>query len=297
MALIDLIHGQTTRNDLSRDGFRSMYDFASGTIGQREEEPKPIVAFGSGDGNVQQALHDRIQPFQIPNRAESHAISHHLVAFIHQEPTQQAHQRVDLCLRTRPILGRKTIQCEHVDSEFAGRADILQLIARQMAAERVASDAWKERLPSVSALFTPQFLAPSGLFNESRSWRASVLFSVPLFDSGLRKGLERERFALVDVVRAERANVERQAASDIRTAREAIQSTERALARAQEAATQANEVVRITDVAFREGATTNIEVIDAQRRARDAETAAVIAEDAVRRARLELLVSTGRFPQ
>ena len=49
-------------------------------------------------------------------------------------------------------------------------------------------------------------------------------------------------------------------------------------------------------MAFREGATTNIEVIDAQRRARDAETTAAIAEDAVRRARLELLVATGRFP-
>ena len=182
-------------------------------------------------------------------------------------------------------------------SEFLGRADILQLIAREMAAERVASDSWKERLPSVSALFTPQFLAPSGLFNESRSWRASVVFSVPLFDSGLRKGRERERIALVDLVRAERASTERQAASEVRTAREAIRATERALARAKEAAAQANEVMRITDVAFREGATTNIEVIDAQRRARDAETAAVIAEDALRRARLDLLVSTGRFPQ
>lgn len=54
--------------------------------------------------------------------------------------------------------------------------------------------------------------------------------------------------------------------------------------------------MQITDVAFREGATTNIEAIDAQRRARDAETAAVIAEDAARQARLELLVATGRFP-
>jgi outer membrane protein len=161
----------------------------------------------------------------------------------------------------------------------------------------VAQDAWKERLPSVSALFTPQYLAPSGLFNESRSWRASVVFAVPLFDAGLRKGRERERFALVDAVKAERLNLERQAASDIRTAREAIEASERALARAREAADQANEVVRITDVAFREGATTNIEVIDAQRGARDAETAVVIAEDALRRARLELLVSTGRFPQ
>jgi outer membrane protein TolC len=56
-------------------------------------------------------------------------------------------------------------------------------------------------------------------------------------------------------------------------------------------------VLQITDVAFRAGATTNIEVVDAQRRARDAETTAVIAEDAVRRARLDLLVATGRFPQ
>jgi len=124
-----------------------------------------------------------------------------------------------------------------------------------------------------------------------------VIFAVPLFDAGYRKGRAAERVSLVDAVRAERAGVERAAASEIRAARQAIESNERALARDREAVEQANEVVRITDVAFREGATTNIEVIDAQRRARDAETAAVIAEDAVRRARLDLLVSTGRFPQ
>ena len=74
-------------------------------------------------------------------------------------------------------------------------------------------------------------------------------------------------------------------------------ATQRARDHARAAAAQAEEVVIITDVAFREGATTNIEVIDAQRGARDAETAAAIAEDAVRRAQLELLVATGRFPQ
>ena len=56
---------------------------------------------------------------------------------------------------------------------------------------------------------------------------------------------------------------------------------------------QANEVVRITDIAFREGVTTNIEVIDAQREARDAETAAAIAGHAVRRSHLELLFAIG----
>jgi outer membrane protein TolC len=177
------------------------------------------------------------------------------------------------------------------------REDVQAIAARQSAAQRRASDAWKDYLPSVRALFAPELLAPTGLFANARSWRASVLFSVPLFEVGQRRGQLREREALVDVVRAERTNTERQARSEIRTAREAIAATERALVHARQSAEQANEVVRITDIAFREGATTNIEVIDAQRRARDAETTAAVAEDAVRRAQLDLLVATGRFPQ
>jgi outer membrane protein TolC len=45
------------------------------------------------------------------------------------------------------------------------------------------------------------------------------------------------------------------------------------------------------------GATTNLEVIDAQRSARDADSTSTLAEDAVRRARLDLLVAIGRFPK
>jgi outer membrane protein len=178
----------------------------------------------------------------------------------------------------------------------SGRQDLQVIFARQSAAQRRAGDAWKDYLPSVTGLFTPTVLAPTGLFAEGRSWRAALLFTVPLFESGGRRGQASERQALVDVVRAERDDAERRASSEIRTAREAVAATERALAFAQTAARQANDVVQITDVAFREGATTNIEVIDAQRQARDAETAATVAESAVRRARFELLVATGRFP-
>ena len=55
------------------------------------------------------------------------------------------------------------------------------------------------------------------------------------------------------------------------------------------------EVLRITTTAFEVGATTNLEVIDAQRSDLDANTAAELAEGAVRRARLDLLVALGRF--
>ena len=178
-----------------------------------------------------------------------------------------------------------------------GRADVLAIAARETAAIRVLDDSSKSYLPTATARIAPQLLTPSGLFANSRSWSASVQLSVPLFDGGLRRGEARERQVLLDLVRIERLGVERQAISEIRTAREAIAAGERALAHARAAATQAAEVLRITDTAFREGATTNIEVIDAQRRARDAETAAAVAEDTLRQAQLELLGAIGRFGQ
>lgn len=177
------------------------------------------------------------------------------------------------------------------------RTDVQLVNAQVAAAERVARNAWKEYLPAVLGVVAPQILTPSGLFAPTRSWSASLVFSMPLFDSGQRRGLSRERQALLEIAQAERGALERQATSEIRTALEAVRSSERALVSARAAAQQAEEVVQITDVAFRTGATTNIEVIDAQRRARDAETQAAIAEDAVRRAKLDLLVAIGRFPR
>ena len=62
-------------------------------------------------------------------------------------------------------------------------------------------------------------------------------------------------------------------------------------------ADQAQQVVQITNVSFRAGAATNIEVIDAERTARDAELAVAVTEDNLRRARLDLLTALGRFPE
>jgi outer membrane protein TolC len=82
----------------------------------------------------------------------------------------------------------------------------------------------------------------------------------------------------------------------VRTGRESVASAERELASTRSAAEQAQEVVNIVNVSFQAGAATNIEVIDAQRSARDADTAVAVAEDALRRARFELLNAVGRFP-
>jgi outer membrane protein TolC len=69
-----------------------------------------------------------------------------------------------------------------------------------------------------------------------------------------------------------------------------------AVERSRNAARLANDAMRLADVAYRAGASTNLELIDAQRRARDAETLTNIAEDNLRQAQLDLLAAAGRFP-
>jgi outer membrane protein TolC len=181
--------------------------------------------------------------------------------------------------------------------EWMGQRTDLRLFGlREQAAERVVDDSWREWLPSVDALFQPQFVAPSNFFQPTRSWTLRFFATVPIFDSGARRGLTREREAALAAAVATRQSAEIDARSEVRVARAAIASADRALASARAASEQAAEVVRITDVSFRAGATSNIEVIDAQRIARDTDTAVAITEDQARRARLELLIALGRFP-
>jgi outer membrane protein TolC len=88
----------------------------------------------------------------------------------------------------------------------------------------------------------------------------------------------------------------RQARSDVRVAFEEIQRADIALDQARQSASFAKHALELADIAYRAGATTNLEVIDAERQARDAEDQAAIAEDAARQARLDLLAASGRFP-
>jgi outer membrane protein TolC len=148
----------------------------------------------------------------------------------------------------------------------------------------------------VDAIFQPSTMYPAQLFLPQNSWRLLVQANVPIFDSGQRAASRIQRDANLEQARATLAGATIQATSQVRAAREAVASGERSVASARRAADQAQQVVAITNVSFRAGAATNIEVIDAERSARDADTAAAIADDQLRRARLELLNALGRFP-
>ncbi|HEX6215987.1 MAG TPA: efflux RND transporter permease subunit, partial [Vicinamibacterales bacterium] len=177
------------------------------------------------------------------------------------------------------------------------RPDVQLLTAERAANERIVNDSRKDWWPAASVVFGPQLLTPSGLFQPSRTWSLSMQLSQPLFEGGQRRGLRREREALFQASTFSLEQLQIEARSEVRIARAAVASRERALASARRSADAANEVLKITIIAFDAGSTTNIEVIDAQRASRDQEFLVALAEDAVRQARLDLLVALGRFPK
>jgi outer membrane protein TolC len=180
---------------------------------------------------------------------------------------------------------------------MAARPDLRLFVAQERAADRVWRDSSKDWFPTAIASFEPQALVPASIFSSARSWRFVVNFSQPVFDGGLRRGQRRFREANFNASRLAVQGLQIQARSEVRLAQETVRSSQRAFESLRSAAQQAAEVLKITTFAFEAGATTNLEVIDAQRQARDADSSAAVAEDVLRRAQLDLLTALGRFPQ
>jgi outer membrane protein TolC len=195
-----------------------------------------------------------------------------------------------------PAPATTTTGGSNVASGFS-RTDLRLFAAEQQAATRVVRDSTKDYFPSLDAIFLPQTTYPAQFFVPANSWRFLLQANVPIFDSGQRASLKIQRQAALEEATATLAGATTTAASQVRAAREAVASSERALASGRSAADEAQQVVTITNVSFRVGGATSIEVIDAERSARDADTAVAVAEDNLRRAQLDLLIALGQFPR
>ena len=181
--------------------------------------------------------------------------------------------------------------------DLSDRTDLRLLTAEQRAAQNVLKGNSKDWWPTVSLSFDPQYLTPKGLFQPSKTWRLSFQLSQTIYNGGERKGVHLEREAIAQAADFSLAQQQIQARAEVRNARAAVEAYARVLSSARQAAEQANEVLKITITAFDAGASTNIEVIEAQGAARNVELAAAQAEDSFTQARFDLLVALGRFPK
>ncbi|MEO6951551.1 MAG: TolC family protein [Polyangia bacterium] len=176
------------------------------------------------------------------------------------------------------------------------RADLLKLEAARHLAHRITKQDWTTYMPSLSGSFAPIYTYPGTVFVPRLSWQAQLVLTVPFYDGGNREGLVHEHRALEREAAANLEGQSRQARSEIRVGGAATRSTDEALARARHAASLSHDAVKIAQLSYEAGATTNIELIDAQQNARNADTAAAILEDAARQARIDLMFAAGELP-
>jgi outer membrane protein TolC len=262
----------------ARDTDRKHYDYAhqryAGGVGNRIDEVRAEQQLQSDEANVQR---------QYANLARSREALGVLVGvggpLDAQEPNLQAPSDV-----------------QQATKDAERRSDVAAAETRLLAAQHVVRDNWTDFAPYLTGAFEPFFNTPATIQAPSTGWLAQLVLTVPFYDGGLRYGQEKERGALRTEARAGLDSTLRQARSDVRTAFEEVRRADAALAASQQAAQLAESSLQLAEVAYRAGASTNLEVIDAERTARDAETAVAVAEDGARQARLDLLAATGRFP-
>jgi outer membrane protein TolC len=176
------------------------------------------------------------------------------------------------------------------------RADVRANLLRRRAAEDALDDSWADYMPFLTAEFRPFFSEPPTSTMPRTGWQAQLVLSVPFYDGGARYGAHQVRSADLAQSRTLVEAALRQAKSEVRVAFETAQRADTSLQAATRAAELAGRALQMAMQAYQAGATTDIEVLDAERRARDAETLAVIAEDTARRARVDLLSASGRWP-
>jgi outer membrane protein TolC len=176
------------------------------------------------------------------------------------------------------------------------RSDVLAADVRMRAAEHAIHDNWTDYSPYLTGTFMPFYSTPATVTYPTTGWEAQLLLTVPFYDAGLRYGQQKQRDVNRDEAQAELEATVRQARADVRTAFDEVKRADAALASSRRAAELARTGLELANASYRAGASTDIEVIDAERTARDAETAVAVAEDGARQARLDLLSATGRFP-
>jgi len=185
---------------------------------------------------------------------------------------------------------------DQAEGGVAGRQDVKAAAGRARLAGAIWDDSWSDWLPVLAGTFQGYVMTNAVDPTPPSGWVAQLVLSFPLFEGGLRPAQSKERGALAREAEEALQGLLRQARSEVRVSFEAMRFSYAGYDAARRGAESAAKTLELATMAYRAGATSNLDVIDAERRARDAATTAVIAEDAVRQANLDLLSAAGRFP-
>lgn len=191
------------------------------------------------------------------------------------------------------IVGEPALPEVPAELSLSLRPDLAAAEARVALAQRRADESWVDYLPSITAVVGPQLQWPAFPPTPPRGVQGQILASVPLYDGGARLGLARERAALLRQAQASRDELLVQAEAQVQSAKTQLDQRLSAAEASRRSATLAQEASQLAKLAYTAGASTNLEVIEAERTARDAETNASVLANGAETARLDLLVAVG----
>jgi outer membrane protein TolC len=183
-----------------------------------------------------------------------------------------------------------------VESVVGARPDVQAAAERLMVANRAFHRSWVDALPTVNAVVQPTAQTPPTPTQPAIGVLGQLQAQLPLFDGFSRRGLEQERQALAGLAKAQLDDVTQRARSEVRLALEVLKHRQTSTKAAVSAAKWAQEAEALARVAWKEGSSTNVELIEAERAARDAESLAEGARINELAARVDALVAQGRWP-
>jgi len=264
----------------ARDNAKAHYEYAhtrvAGGVGNKLDEARAMSQLGSSEVQVQAAI------IALDRAREALGV---LVGV--NEP---------LDVKAEPQLQEQMTLPAALHDADTQRADVRLARGQLTAARHVERDSWADYMPLLGLAFEPFYQNPASLTFPMTGWQLQALFTFPIYDGGFRYGTRKERSAIVDETRIGVDATLRQASSEVRVAYSEVRTADDAVKAAHEAEAAANHALELATLAYQAGAITNLDVIDAERQARDAATQATIAEDTSRQARLDLLAATGKFP-
>jgi outer membrane protein TolC len=182
------------------------------------------------------------------------------------------------------------------DDQLELRSDLVWLRMQQTAAHHQLRDSYTELLPYLTGLFGPAYTDPPTFTQPRWGWQLQLTLVIPLYDGGLRAGRRLVRGALLEEATLTLDARRRAGRADIRLGYQSLVHAEARVNETRTAAALAHRALEISTLRYRQGATTNIEVIDAEQQARQSDLAAALAEDDAQLTRLTLLAAAGGFP-
>ena len=286
-----VVRAATTARDTARQHLSYASDRLKGGVGTRIDEVRAAQEYSVSSQQLEKALAALVRAQEALGVATG---SDEPLDVAATESEPNAPPLLELLeVSTAPTAS----PAELVDAVERARLDVRAAKARSEAAVDATRTDWMDYLPLLNVVFQPVTNAPSTPTSPVLGWQMNVVMQLPLYEGGLRYGQARERQANAKSALAQLESSVRQAKSEVRVAFAAVTHADEALRSAREGAKQAADALELANELWRAGSTTNLEVIDAERRARDAELAKALAEDTARQARLDLLVASGAFPQ